>query len=354
MYRAILVITLALSAGASAVREVIPAVSTRHDVDPTAMQRIYEQVKTPYKYGIVLAPEPGKKVDCPSIFRHQGRWYMVYIIFDGRGYETALAVSDNLLHWRTLGKILRYQTNTWDSNQAAGYIALADTTWGGSYELGRHEGKYWLSYLGGAATGYEAGRLGIGMAWSREPHKPSPWTRIEANPVLSDTQEDARWWEKQKLFKSHIIADPDQSLGWPYIMYYNAKGPDGPERIGMAVSRDMQSWHRYGKEPVIDNKAGISGDPQITRIDNAWVMFYFGAFWRPKAFDTFACSHDLIHWTCWTGPDLIEPSEPWDDTYAHKPWVIRHEGVVYHFYCAVGDRGRTIALATSRQLRENP
>jgi hypothetical protein len=31
--------------------------------------------------------------------------------------------------------------------------------------------------------------------------------------------------------------------------------------------------------------------------------------------------------------------------------VLKHEGVVYHFYCAVGDRGRVIALATSQDLK---
>ncbi len=48
---------------------------------------------------------------------------------------------------------------------------------------------------------------------------------------------------------------------------------------------------------------------------------------------------------------LIEPSEPYDATYAHKPWVIKHNGVVYHFYCAVGNKGRGIALATSTKIR---
>ena len=114
----------------------------------------------------------------------------------------------------------------------------------------------------------------------------------------------------------------------------------------------MIYWLRYGQEPVIDNGSGISGDPQITRIGNVWVMFYFGAFWRPNAFDTFACSYDLVHWTKWTGPDLIEPSEPWDKKYAHKPWLIKHKGIVYHFYCAVGDQDRVIALATSKDLRQ--
>jgi hypothetical protein len=44
----------------------------------------------------------------------------------------------------------------------------------------------------------------------------------------------------------------------------------------------------------------------------------------------------------------VEPSEPWDATFAHKPWIIKHEGVVYHYYCAVGNEGRVIALATAR------
>jgi hypothetical protein len=59
-------------------------------------------------------------------------------------------------------------------------------------------------------------------------------------------------------------------------------------------------------------------------------------------------SYDLARWTKWTGPHLIEPSEPWDDTFAHKPWVIKHNDIVYHFYCAVGNQGRVIALATSK------
>jgi hypothetical protein len=102
---------------------------------------------------------------------------------------------------------------------------------------------------------------------------------------------------------------------------------------------------------VIDNGRGISGDPQIVRMGDVWTMFYFGAGWKPGAFDTFACSYDLVNWTKWTGPDLIAPSEPWDKTFAHKPWVLKHDGIVYHFYCAVGEEGRAIALATSKDLR---
>jgi hypothetical protein len=30
---------------------------------------------------------------------------------------------------------------------------------------------------------------------------------------------------------------------------------------------------------------------------------------------------------------------------------VKHDGVVYHFYCAVGDQGRVIGLATSKDLK---
>jgi predicted GH43/DUF377 family glycosyl hydrolase len=312
------------------------------------MQRIYDEVKTPYKYGVVLAGENGAKVDCPGIFRHGEKWYMTYILFAGTGYETALAESTDLLHWKPLGRILRFRDGTWDAKQAAGFIALQDHHWAGSYELRTHDDKYWLSYIGGALEGYETDPLSIGMAWTSDPAQPVEWNRLD-KPVLSRDQPDVRPFEAVTLYKSNVIHDPAQTLGYPFVMFYNGKRP-GRECIGMAVSKDMRQWLRFGADPVIDNGNGISGDPQITRLGDVWVMHYFGAFWKPKAFDTFACSYDLAHWTKWTGQHLIEPSEPWDATFAHKPWVIKHDGVVYHFYCAVGDRGRVIALATSKPL----
>ena len=86
-----------------------------------------------------------------------------------------------------------------------------------------------------------------------------------------------------------------------------------------------------------------------------WVMFYFGWKWKKGvkgAFDTFACSYDLKRWTKWDGEPLVKPSEEYDGIHAHKPWVLKHDGVVYHWYCAVRKQGgrevRGIALATSR------
>jgi len=333
------------------IRRVIEARAPGKTIGLETMQRIYEEVKTPYRHGIILRGEEGRKVDCPSVFRQNGRWYMMYIIFDGSGYETAIAESDDLLNFRPLGRILSFREGTWDARQAAGYIALQDHSWGGSYELRQYQGRYWLSYIGGALKGYETDPLAVGIAWTTDPTRPAEWNRLD-EPVLSRDQPDVRDFEALTQYKSNIICDMDRSLGYPFVMFYNGKKKSGYERIGIAVSNDMKRWLRYGADPVIDNGKGISGDPQITRIGDVWVMFYFGCGWKPKAFDTFACSYDLVHWTKWEGRHLVEPSESWDQTYAHKPWVIKHDGIVYHFYCAVGDQGRVIALATSKDLRQ--
>jgi predicted GH43/DUF377 family glycosyl hydrolase len=323
-------------------------------VSDADMQRVYEQAKTPYKYGVVL--QPGSKdeyFDCPNVFRFGDKWYMLYVSITNKvGYETNLAESDDLLAWRPLGKVLPFAARGWDKWQADGSLALVDPTWNGSAELHPYDGKYWLSYFGGSKQGYETDPLSLGLAWTKTPSEPRPWTRLAENPVLGPAQPDARPFERATLYKSHILWDKSETLGYPFVMYYNGKQQGrGIERIGMAVSKDMVHWSRYGDGPVIDNGSGISGDPQIVRMGNLWVMFYFGAFWQPGAFDTFACSHDLVHWTKWTGEHLVASSEPWDKTFAHKPWILRHDGVVYHFYCGVGTAGRVIALATSRDLR---
>ena len=327
---------------------------TGSTIDSATMTRVYEAVKTPYKHGIVLRGSAKEKIDCPNVFRYGDAWFMMYIAFDGRGYETRLARSTNLLEWKPLGAILSRNTGGWDNEQAAAGVALINTDWDGDWNLARHNGKYWLSYLGGTKPGYETPPLSVGLAWSDDPSGTGEWNRIAGNPVLTPSQPDARMFEKETLFKSHIIADPEKRTGYPFVMFYNARQLGARvERIGIAGSHDMADWKRVGDSHVLSHgdQRGISGDPQLVRMGDLWVMFYFGAFWKPGAFDTFAVSRDLVNWTKWEGPDLIAPSEPWDREYAHKPWVIRHEGVVYHFYCAVGNEGRCIALATSKDLR---
>lgn len=330
---------------------------SRLTIADSTMQRIYTEIKTPYKYGLVIAPpDDARKIDCPGVFRKGNQWYMTYLIYNGRGYETWLAKSNDLLHWDTKGRILSFSdTADWDNNQKAGYIALQDPQWGGSYQLEPYKNQYWLSYFGGATRGYEAGDLSIGMAHTAsDPAIPHEWQRT-AKPVLTAYDPEVAWWDNHKLYKNTVLWDKKQTLGYPFLMYYNANGDSlskkrGAERIGMAVSNDMLHWRRYGTEPLLDHYTGITGDPYLQKIGDIWVMFYFGAFWKDTkgAFNRFACSRDMVHWTEWKGDDLIASSEPYDDLFAHKSFVVKHNGIVYHFYCAVNKKDqRGIAVATS-------
>lgn len=330
-------------------------------VSALEMEHVYNEVKTPFKYGMVMVPDSkDKMVDSPGIFRFNEKWWMTYIVFDGKGYETWLAESNDLLSWKTLGKIMSFNKNTWDAYQKAGYLALQNFEWAGSYQLETYKDKYWMSYLGGAEQGYEAGKLAIGIANTANPTKVQDWNRL-SKPVMLPNDSTAHWYDNGSIFKSTVIHDKEKNLGAPFVMFYNAINQSSneryprAERIALAVSDDMVNWRRYGKEPIIDHFYGISGDAFITKMKDLWVMFYFGAKWKPGAFERFACSYDLENWTPWNGPDLVAPSENFDHTYAHKPFVIKYKGIVYHFYCAVNRKGngeeeRSIALATSVDL----
>jgi predicted GH43/DUF377 family glycosyl hydrolase len=331
-------------------------------VSQEKMGKIYSEIKTPYKYGLVLVPDSNSyKMDCPTIFRKDNKWVMTYIVFDGRGYETWLAQSVDLLHWDIKGKIMSFSSDTtqWDANQKAGYASLIDYDWGGDYAINQYNGKYWMSYFGGNSKGYERGILSIGMAYTTQnPATVHEWKRLKKQ-VLTPIDTDAQWYDNSTIYKNFVIEDHKKHTGHSFVMYYNARGdsinPDrGAERISMAVSDDMVHWERYGDQPLINHHIGISGDAVFQKIGDTYVMFYFGAFWPDQdaaAFNRFACSYDMIHWTEWDGPNLIEPSEEYDALFAHKSYVLKHNGIVYHFYNAVDKLGnRGIALATSKNI----
>lgn len=330
---------------------------SRFTVSNEVLQRIYNKVVTPFKYGLVMVPDNDSEMfDCPTIFRMKNKWYMTFVVFNGKGYETWIAKSNDLLHWMRLGRVLSFtDTIDWDCNQKAGYPALIDYIWGHSYHIAKFNNKYWMSYFGGRGIGYEKGTLSIGIAFTNnKPTKAMQWNRLRS-PVLTPHDKSVNWWDNHNLYKSTIIWDKKNTLGHPFVMFYNANGDSinkkqGVERIGIAVSDDMLHWVRFSKDPVLDHHMGITGDPYIQKIDSVWVMFYYGAFWinTNGAFNRFACSYDLIHWTDWDGPNLIQPSTDYDEVYAHKPCVIQYKGIVYHFYCAVNKKHqRGIALATS-------
>ena len=190
--------------------------TAQSDISENEMQRVFEEVKTPYKQGVVIRPDgEGKMVDCPSVFRAGGRWCMTYVQYDGRGYETWLAKSDDLLHWTTVGRLTQLPAadaaGIWDRDQRGGFPALQDMTWEGSYELQKYEGNYWMSYIGSSTAGYEGLPISIGLASTRkDPDKVHLW-QTSKQPVMRYDDSDVKPWESRSpsraLFTDRIFRD---------------------------------------------------------------------------------------------------------------------------------------------------
>lgn len=342
-------------------------------ITSSVMQAVYDEVKTPYKYGVVIAPDKDDDmVDCPTVFQQGKKWLMTYVQYDGRGYQTYLAESNDLLHWEKKGRILSFDAhegdqNAWDKDQRGGFPVMMDMEWGKN-TIHSYKGKHWMTYIGSNTPGYEGRPISIGLASTKaDVGKVHEW-QPTGSPIMTLQDPDVEKWESFSPYKSMIYEM--SALGSRFVMFYNAAQyftrRDIREKIGIALSDDMVHWKRYEGNPVFyhDHPSTITGDAQIVQMsvpsstagkkEKYFVMFYYCAH-NPEqkygAYNSFAVSKDLIHWTDWEGSVLVHPSESYDERYAHKSYVVKWNGTVYHFYCAVDkDRKRTIAVATSKKL----
>ncbi len=314
--------------------------------------------RTPHKYGqLVLAADPAagafdqRAVDCPFVFRHQGRFHMTYLGFDGTGYQTGLAASDDLVHWQRLGCILKRDPSSPVTrfNIALNWI-LRDSRLRSEGALKKVKGRYLGVYHAYPNAGYEQGPAVIGLCWSRDLRQ---WEIGE--PCLR--AEDGAEWERGGLYKPCLVEE-----GGAYYLFYNAKTDARSrwrEQTGVATSTDLKTWKRYAGSPVVRNGGAgswderFASDPCVLKDGRRWVLFYFGLDAKGVARDLAAVGDDLYHYTK-AGEILIDVGPPGtvDSTYAHKPSVICHGGDLYHFYCAVSGRWpnevRGISVARSR------
>lgn len=123
-----------------------------------------------------------------------------------------------------------------------------------------------------------------------------------------------------------------------------------PQERMQEIYNEVKTPYKYGVVMEAAAPKDMVDCPTVFRDGDRWCMTY--VYYDGRGYETWmAYSDDLLHWTDWTGDVLVRPSEQYDARYAHKSCVLKHNGVVYHFYCAVdNNRKRTIALATSRDL----
>lgn len=306
-----------------------------------------ESYLTPCKYGSPLIGPSGisgqfdyLSVDCPFVFYHQDRWHMLYVGFDGVGYQTALATSDDLLHWQLKGQILTRKSinsNRWDSAGIAGtWILKVSNQINDLPSIKKVDGKYWLVYHAYPLIGYEVGAAEIGLAWTEDDDL-LDWHCLD-QPVYSWRDGDA--WESGGLYKVCLLYEDNQ-----YHIFYNAKNVTYGawiEQTGHAVSDNLLQWVRVPNNPVLSvdqNPLGWSSkfrsDPAVFRDGDCWLMFFFG-FDGLHAQEGIAWSRDGRKWSINPKP-IIRYGTPGeiDEIHAHKPSVVRWNGILYHFYNAV-------------------
>ncbi|MFD0710872.1 hypothetical protein [Paenibacillus sp. GCM10027626] len=277
-------------------------------------------------------------VDCPFVFRHLDRFYMMHVGFDGTGYQTALAVSDDLLHWEHEAVILPRlaQSDRWDKVGAAGsWMLLASNDIAEVPTLRKLDGRYWLIYHAYPGEGYEEGGALMGLAWTTD-ETLRTWNRLD-EPIF--TYEHGGDWEKEGLYKCCLLEREGK-----FWMFYNAKGESvwpWKEETGAATSADLLHWERVVGNPLLPCEEGtfysqFYSDPCI-RYDSEhqhWLNFGFG-FDGKHAQGLLAKSDDLLHWETAAKPLLPHgESGALDEIHAHKSSVILWNGTLYHFYCA--------------------
>lgn len=310
----------------------------------------------------VIAPKPTIKgiegiraTDVPTVFQLPGdkKWYMTFIGFDGKGYQSFLAQSDDLVNWTNLRLAMGYgPEGSFDyGGVVLGAFLYGDYDIKARRELKKHKGKYYSLY--GAYPrqgGYELRPGYEGVASSEDGLS---WQRARNEPILSVHQPDCGKWEKDCIYQPWLVEHEGR-----YFNFYNAAN-GSTEQLGLATSLDILHWKRHDHNPVIPNGPSgsynqkFSSDGKVFRDKDHWVMFFFGVG-RGGAHIMAAFSRDLHHWTVDPEPLYKSGGNPsgLDKQYAHKIsliWNPRNE-TYYMFYNAVGNKGRGIGLITSKPI----
>jgi predicted GH43/DUF377 family glycosyl hydrolase len=290
--------------------------------------------------------------DCPTVFQlpDDRQWYMTFIGFDGSGYQSFLAASDDLVHWTVKGLAMGYgPEGRFDHGGCVlGAFLYESYDLDAPRTLKRRQGKFWSLY--GAYPrqgGYELRPGSEGVAVSDDG---LTWRAAKDVPILSVHQPDVGEWEKDCIYQPWLV----EHDGRFYDFYNAANG--GTEQTGLATSENLLDWTRWADNPIVRVRPGgfdaqFCSDPKVFRDGDHWVMLYFGVG-RGGAHIMAAFSRDLTHWTAREEPLYRAGGHPLclDEQYAHKVSIVRNPstGGYYMFYNAVGKKGRGIGLLTSK------
>jgi predicted GH43/DUF377 family glycosyl hydrolase len=211
----------------------------------------------------------------------------LYSAFDGHTWHTALATTEDGVHWQPKGIVLSPDPRTWEGSYiAANGSLLGDRYW---YEAGPKERK----------------RIGMALRGSQWVKQPGPV--LDYGPVGS--------------FDERAVADPYVIRIDPYFyMYYLGQDRAVRQRLGVARSSDGIHWEKLRANPILDldGEAGI-GEPAVWQSHGFYWMLYTVRNFDETRYLALARSTDGVRWT--KLPAKYAGTQPWNSKVICDPSV---------------------------------
>lgn len=293
--------------------------------------------------GLVLKPTGGtgfdsQMVESPSIIWDDAKnqYIMVYTAYNSNNVGSiGWATSSDLTNWDSQGQLFKNSGNpaNGDKNGCTGPCLV------------KYDGIYYLFYLGLNGEGYEGSPINLCLAVSSDLQS---WTY---KGILIAPTSDIPWI-------SNTIFHPDpMKIGNHWFIFFNANGTidgEAAERTGFAYSTKIDGPYTVDPNRIskfaedVGNHSNIQcGDPSIFKLNGLYYMFYFDTSHGDEIVDRYAWTTAAEFPRGWRyGGPVIKNDKPFNKTYAHKPFVLIKDNILYHYYTAVGDQGRCIALQT--------
>jgi predicted GH43/DUF377 family glycosyl hydrolase len=228
----------------------------------------------------------------------------------------------------------------------------------------KHEGRYWMTYVGWDSIGYQTGLASSDdlINWKKEglilPRGPKG-SVTEYNAALTSIMRD------NELFGSGELKKVNGRFIGTYHAYPKPGYESGPAVIGLCWSDDLRKWEvgepvlypgeakreGMGKMPMPQEKTGGQECPPSQEYEweagglyKSWIMEHEGTYylfynaktaakhWKEQT--GFATSKDMVKWRKNPGNPVLNVgvAGEFDDIFASDPCVLRHKGLWCMFY----------------------
>ncbi len=254
----------------------------------------------------------------PCVIEHNKKYYLIYTgksLKIGISHKIGIAVSKDLNTWEELDNNPLFnegKDGEWDSDFVAHAYVFKDGS------------KFYMLYDGSKKGNWLES---IGLAESKNL---IDWKKYIGNPIFTVA---TNWWENHHVSRCCVFKKNGM-----YHLYY--AGHDGErERIGMAKGKSLLELKRFSDMPVLDvgkdgewDEKSIS-DPRIIKYNNKYLMLYSGIDKKGIERAGLAISKNLLSWKKYRKNPILDVSaQSWDRTSSARADIKIFNNHIYIFY----------------------